>query len=123
MSDDSRRTAFETPVWLCESSGPPAPQVGDAWGALAGLPPVARLVSTAQPSIDFALSKYLEAHDSLVAAPSYNKCGSPAVGRAHGPSAVGTALGVPAVATAHAVRRMHCRTVVAGRAYCAIVGP
>ncbi len=80
-----------------QGDGPPAPQVGDAWGALAGLPPVARLVSSAQPSIDFALSKYLEAHDSLVAAPSYNKCGPPAVGRAHGPSAVGRAHLPPAV--------------------------
>ncbi len=48
-------------------------QVGDAWSTLVVLPPVAKLLSTAQPSIDFALSKYLEAHDSLVAAPSYNK--------------------------------------------------
>lgn len=48
-------------------------QVGDAWGSLAALPPVHLLLSTAQPPIDYALARYLEAHDSLVAAPSYNK--------------------------------------------------
>lgn len=48
-------------------------KVGEGWGALAALPPVALLVSTAQLPIDFALARYLQAHESLVAAPSYNR--------------------------------------------------
>jgi hypothetical protein len=48
-------------------------KVGDAWAKLAALPPVSLLVSTAQPSIDFAWTKYLDAHDAVVTAPSYNK--------------------------------------------------
>lgn len=48
-------------------------QVGDAWQALTEFQPVAKLLHTAQPSIDFAWTKYLEAHDAVVTAPSYNK--------------------------------------------------
>lgn len=38
------------------------------------MPVVGRALQTVQPSIDFAWNKYLEAHDALVTAPSYNKC-------------------------------------------------
>lgn len=48
-------------------------KVGDAWQALTEFQPVAKLLHSAQPSIDFAWTKYLEAHDAVVTAPSYNK--------------------------------------------------
>jgi hypothetical protein len=48
--------------------------VGDAWAGLAKMPVVAGALQTVQPSIDYAWHKYLEAHDALVTAPSYNKC-------------------------------------------------
>jgi hypothetical protein len=48
-------------------------KVGDAWAGLAEMPVVGRALQTVQPSIDFAWNKYLEAHDALVSAPSYNK--------------------------------------------------
>jgi hypothetical protein len=55
-------------------------QVGDAWAGLANMPVVSRALQTVQPSIDYAWNKYLEAHDALVTAPSYNKCALHAVG-------------------------------------------
>lgn len=48
-------------------------KVGESWGKLAALPPVNMLVATAQPSIDYAWTKYLDAHEAIVTAPSYNK--------------------------------------------------
>lgn len=48
-------------------------QVGDAWQGLSEVPMVSRALQTVQPSIDYAWNKYLEAHDAVVTAPSYNK--------------------------------------------------
>jgi hypothetical protein len=50
-------------------------QVGDAWARLVALVPVAQLLEAVQPSIDFAWRKYLEAHDTIVATPTYSRCG------------------------------------------------
>lgn len=48
-------------------------QVGDAWAKLISLPPVSLMLATARPGIDFAWSRYLEAHDALVTSTTYTK--------------------------------------------------
>lgn len=47
--------------------------VHDAWAKLAALPPVSRVIETAQPSIDFTQRKYGDAHDAVVASATYNR--------------------------------------------------
>jgi len=47
--------------------------VHDAWAKLAALPPVSRVIESAQPSIDFTQRKYGAAHDAVVASQTYNR--------------------------------------------------
>ena len=50
-------------------------QVGDAWKRLIQVPPMSTLLAATAPSVEFAWHKYLAAHDAVVSAPTYNKCG------------------------------------------------
>jgi hypothetical protein len=58
-------------------------KVGEAWLKLASLPPVSKLVETAQPSVEYARAKYLEAHDAIVASSAYSRALETACGIVH----------------------------------------
>lgn len=48
-------------------------KIGDAWNRVASLPPVAKVVATAQPSVQYTCGKYREAHDAIVSSAAYNR--------------------------------------------------
>ncbi|KAK9798976.1 hypothetical protein WJX73_006162 [Symbiochloris irregularis] len=48
-------------------------RVSDAWAGLAALPAVSKMLENAQPSVDYARSRYMEAHDAVVASQAYDK--------------------------------------------------
>ncbi|KAL3151964.1 hypothetical protein ABBQ32_001089 [Trebouxia sp. C0010 RCD-2024] len=48
-------------------------KIGDAWGKIATIPPVAKVVATAQPPVEFTCNKYREAHSAVVGSAAYNR--------------------------------------------------
>ncbi|KAK9907730.1 hypothetical protein WJX75_008823 [Coccomyxa subellipsoidea] len=48
-------------------------KVSEAWTKLVSLPPVNKLLDTAQPSVEFTRRKYVEAHGAIVASAAYTR--------------------------------------------------
>ncbi|DBA76813.1 TPA: hypothetical protein ACH3X2_008832 [Trebouxia sp. C0005] len=61
------------PNYLEEEAEDLAQKIGDAWNKVASIPPVAKLVATAQPPVQYTCGKYREAHDAIVSSAAYNR--------------------------------------------------
>ncbi|DBB16509.1 TPA: hypothetical protein ACH3X3_014776 [Trebouxia sp. C0006] len=61
------------PNYLEEEAEDLAQKIGDAWNKVASIPPVAKVVATAQPPVQYTCDKYREAHDAIVSSAAYNR--------------------------------------------------
>jgi hypothetical protein len=64
--------AKQLPAYIDKEAKVVVSRVTEAWNKLASYPAVQKLLATAQPSIDFAWNKYIQAHDTIVASPYYH---------------------------------------------------
>lgn len=64
--------AKQLPAYFDKEAKVVVSRVTEAWHQLASYPAVQKLLNTAQPSIDFAWKKYLQAHDAVVTSPYYH---------------------------------------------------